>query len=278
MSATLGRKVTLTPTNGGPTLTGMRSKSITIGDTEIDATQGESDGWRHLLPDSSLQWVDVGIEAFVSEGSLLAAAIAAKKPLANYVLDIDGIGEFSGTFRIPSGGITIDAVYNEGAKISFTLKSSSGDQVSFTAYTPPAAPIDPVDVVVGSNGEGDNLVGQHGWNQAAPFGSVSAAVLDGANINRILSLHQTNVPFQALFLLGMADIETAQSFIDAHSELSLRIETGGDDVVLSFADAEATDDANDQHVGVCWRSSTSGELDDLWQDADLGITRRVSVE
>lgn len=133
MSATIGRKVTLTPTDGGPTLTGMRSKSITIGDTEIDITTDDSAGWRELLPESGERMVDIAIDALVKDDGALAGAFGTGPALRAYTIDIDGIGEFSGTFRIPSGGVDVTATYNEAVGMSFTIKSSG--EVTYSAST-----------------------------------------------------------------------------------------------------------------------------------------------
>lgn len=129
----VGRKVTLTPTDGGPTLTGMRSKSITIGDTEIDITNDDSDGWRELLPDSGERMVDISIEALVKDDGIVATALDGGPVMKDYTIDIDGIGEFSGTFRVPSGGVDVSAQYKEAVGLSFAIKSSG--EVLYTAST-----------------------------------------------------------------------------------------------------------------------------------------------
>lgn len=112
---------------------GMRSKSISIGDQEIDITDDDADGWRTLLAESGERMVDVAVEALLKDDSVLANAFDAGPILKAYTIDIDGIGQFSGTFRIPSGGVEVSTVYNEAVGISFTIKSSG--EVTYVAST-----------------------------------------------------------------------------------------------------------------------------------------------
>jgi predicted secreted protein len=53
----------------------MRTKAITIGDTEIDVTDDDSDGWRELLPESGERMVDVAVEALLVDDGVLANAL-----------------------------------------------------------------------------------------------------------------------------------------------------------------------------------------------------------
>lgn len=114
-------------------LAGMRTKAITIGDTEIDVTDDDSDGWRELLPESGERMVDVAVEALLVDDGVLANAFGTGPLMKDYTIDIDGVGQFSGTFRVPSGGVEVNTVYNEAVGASFTIKSSG--PVTYVAST-----------------------------------------------------------------------------------------------------------------------------------------------
>ena len=134
MSALVGRKVTFTPTNGGASVIGVRTKSITINNEPIDITSDDDNGFRTLLnEDPAERSIDFSAEGILKDAQLINLASAGGSMLiSEYEMDIPGVGKFTGDFYF--GNIEIGAEYNEAVTFSAEIQSSG----EFT-FTEPAA-------------------------------------------------------------------------------------------------------------------------------------------
>lgn len=124
MTALVGRKVTFTPTNGGASVIGVRTKSININNEPIDITSDDDNGFRTLLnEDPAERSIDFSAEGILKDAQLINLASAGGALLiSEYEMDIPGIGTFTGDFYF--GSIEIGAEYNEAVTFSAEIQSS----------------------------------------------------------------------------------------------------------------------------------------------------------
>lgn len=126
MAKVAGRKVKLY-SGTGPTKTlvaGGRGHGITINNEPIDITDKGDDGWRTFLNDASVRSVDISFEGLMDGPTLIGVALGTDTSalLADYSVEIDGIGAFTGNFHLSS--IEIGSPHDDATEMSGTLASS----------------------------------------------------------------------------------------------------------------------------------------------------------
>lgn len=134
MPALVGRKVTFTPTSsGGTTVTGARTKNITINNEPIDITSDDDNGWRALLnEDPALRSIDMSVEGITKDAQLINLAMTGGSGLiSGYALELEGIGTFTGNFHI--GSLQLGATYNEA--VTFSCSIASSGEITWTPAT-----------------------------------------------------------------------------------------------------------------------------------------------
>jgi TP901-1 family phage major tail protein len=107
MTAQRGRDMLVKIGDGGDpeiftTVAGLRTRTLSFNQTEVDATHAESNGWRALLADAGLRQASVsGAGVFLSDAAAeaLRAAFFAGA-VRNFRLILPGMGEFEGPFLI----------------------------------------------------------------------------------------------------------------------------------------------------------------------------------
>lgn len=124
MSALVGRKVTLTPTGAGTPIIGAQTKSIAFNNEAIDITSDDDSGWQTYLADDPAQrGLSMTIEGVLKDDALILLATEDGASLiAEYELEIFGMGTFTGDFHI--GSFSLNAPYKEAVTFSCTVNSS----------------------------------------------------------------------------------------------------------------------------------------------------------
>lgn len=131
MAALVGRKVKFTPVSGGTAVIGGRTKNITINNEAIDITSDDDNGFRTLLEDDpALRSIDMSVEGVLKDDALIELASKPGADLQDeYKMEIEGIGEFQGTFHF--GTLTLGAPYNDAVTFSASVQSSG--QFTYTS-------------------------------------------------------------------------------------------------------------------------------------------------
>lgn len=119
---------TLIVKRAGTTITGVRTKSLTIGNEAIDITTDDDSGWRTLLEDGSQKQIDASVEGLLKDNTLIQAAINGVAIQADTVVLPNG-DTLTGNFRLNS--IEVGAEYTDAVTFSAELQSSG--QITFTA-------------------------------------------------------------------------------------------------------------------------------------------------
>lgn len=124
MAALVGRNVTFTPQGSGVTVTGARTKTVSISNDGIDITSDDDSGWQTFLEsDPAQRAVNMTVEGVTKDDQLIALAMAGGANLvASYDLEFEGLGTFSGDFYF--GSIELGAPYNDAVTFSATIQSS----------------------------------------------------------------------------------------------------------------------------------------------------------
>lgn len=132
MAAVAGRKVKIYEGSKatGTLVAGARSDSITINNEAIDITDKGDDGWRTLLNDASVRSVEMTVSGIVNGASLISKSLGVTTSLvAEYTIDIDGIGAAAGDFHFSSMEITA----NHDGAAEFTATIASAGAITWTA-------------------------------------------------------------------------------------------------------------------------------------------------
>lgn len=133
MAALVGRKVTFTPTAGGSAVAGARTKNVTFNNEGIDITSDDDSGWQTFLAsDPAQRGISMSVEGVLKDAALIELATGGGDSLiAEYEMDIEGIGTFTGDFHF--GSIQLAAPYNDA--VTFTATINSSGPVTFDAET-----------------------------------------------------------------------------------------------------------------------------------------------
>lgn len=133
MPAIVGRKVRLkTGTGiGAVGIIGSQNDGITVANGEIDITDKDDNGYRTLHNDWGVRSIDVNVEGVLKDDQLITIATSATGSvlLAEYTLDIVGMGAFVGDFWM--NNLQIGATTAEGTTFTATFLSSGA--YTFTA-------------------------------------------------------------------------------------------------------------------------------------------------
>jgi len=114
----------------GTRVAGARSDSISINNEAIDVTDKEDGGWRTLLADASVRSVDMSVEGLLDGPSLLSKALGVTTALlAEYTIEIDGIGTCAGEFHFSN--FELGSPHDDAATFTANIKSSG--PIVFTA-------------------------------------------------------------------------------------------------------------------------------------------------
>jgi TP901-1 family phage major tail protein len=132
MAAGAGRNWAIYIYNGASyvAVAGLRTRSFTIGNTNVDVTTADSAGrWRELLGNAGVQNLDMeGAGVYQNDaGAKLIAQAASTSTLQTMRLVANGI-QIDGTFLVDQ--FKSDGAYNEGA--TFEAKFLSSGAVTFT--------------------------------------------------------------------------------------------------------------------------------------------------
>ena len=107
----------------GTLIAGARADSITINNEPIDITDKGDAGWRTFLDVPSVRSVDMSVSGLLDGSTLLDAALAGSASLSGtYTIDIDDIGEATGTFYF--GNMEVSAPHDGAAEFSASIQSS----------------------------------------------------------------------------------------------------------------------------------------------------------
>lgn len=107
----------------GTLIAGARADSITINNEPIDITDKGDGGWRTFLDVPSVRSVDMSVTGLLDTSTLPDAALAASASLTGtYTIDIDDMGEATGTFYF--GNLEITANHDGAAEFSASIQSS----------------------------------------------------------------------------------------------------------------------------------------------------------
>jgi predicted secreted protein len=124
MASLAGRKIVLTW--DGSVVAGVKSRSITVGNSTIDVTNDDSNAWRTLLEDIGVSNVDISVSGILTDDTLLAASLSGDTTAtASFAFDAGLTGSaqtLSGTFFMDSFAITGET--EAGATFEATFKSS----------------------------------------------------------------------------------------------------------------------------------------------------------
>lgn len=127
MPAVSGRKLRIK--KGGVAVAGARTDNLTINNEPIDITDKDDAGWRTMLADVGVRSIDAEVEGVLIDSTLIAIAVGtASSLLASYTLEIDGIGDFSGSFYLASFAITGE----QADTVTFTASIQSSGTITFT--------------------------------------------------------------------------------------------------------------------------------------------------
>lgn len=119
------------------TLTGVRSRSISINNEHVDITTDDDSGWRTLLEDPGVRSVEVTIGGIVSDEVLLAevmqASITGESLEATLPTSLSTAGTLSGTFFVQpyetsgdhDGAVEFSATFLSSGPVTYTASSGS---------------------------------------------------------------------------------------------------------------------------------------------------------
>lgn len=139
MAAQKGRLILIkigdgtTPTENFTTLGGIRSKTITINNEQIDVTSDDTSGWRELFPDAGISSISVSGSGILKTGDDLTDAhdAAVNKTLINCQIIVPGMAEYVGPFQITN--FQVGGEYNQPGTFSISLES--GGDIEVTTLT-----------------------------------------------------------------------------------------------------------------------------------------------
>ena len=133
MAKMAGRKVNLfaADTAAGSPIAGGREHGITINNEAIDVTDKDSNGWRELLSDPSTRSVDISFTGLMDGATYVALALGSTTTalLADYTVEIDGVGTFTGDFHLSS--VELGTPHDDAVELTMTLASSGA--IAWTA-------------------------------------------------------------------------------------------------------------------------------------------------
>jgi len=125
-----GRDITIK--KDGTTVAAVQSRDFTINNEPLDRTNDDSDGYQKLAGKSAMQSAGGTVEGLLEDDTLLAAATAGTALVQEYTIEIDGLGEIKGDFRLNS--FQFQGAHNENAVYSFEIQSSG--EFTYTPETP----------------------------------------------------------------------------------------------------------------------------------------------
>lgn len=110
----------------GTVVAGVKSRSISIGNTSIDVTTDDSNAWRELLEDIGVSNVDLSVSGIMTDDTLMTAALTGDvSATASFAFPAAVAGTskaLSGTFFMDSFNITGET--EAGVTFDCTFKSS----------------------------------------------------------------------------------------------------------------------------------------------------------
>lgn len=128
MAAFAGRKTTLKWKTA--LLAGVRDKSLTINGEPVDVTNGDDDGWRHLLAEAGSRSVELGVNGVCDADTLRAVMFTEDRTGALEYTYPSG-AKISGTFFLAS--YKENGPYKEAQTFDATFQSAGA-----VTYTPAA--------------------------------------------------------------------------------------------------------------------------------------------
>ena len=127
----------VTPPEGFTTLCGLRSKTMTINNSEIDVTTADCDApggplWTEILDGAKRVWVSGNgyFKDETNEATLNTLALSGD-PVANFQIVVPDFGTFDGAFHVSS--LEFGGEQEDGVTYSLTLASSGA--ITFNAAT-----------------------------------------------------------------------------------------------------------------------------------------------
>lgn len=136
MTAQRGKDMLVKIGDGGDpetfaTVAGLRTRTISLNASEVDATHSESNGWRALLASAGVRQASVsGAGVFLNDAAAsLARAAFFSGEARNFRLVIPGMGELSGPFLIAN----LDYAGEHDGEATVAIALASAGEVSFTA-------------------------------------------------------------------------------------------------------------------------------------------------
>lgn len=121
MAAISGRKIRIK--RGSTAVAGAKSDKIKINNEPIDITSKDSSGWRTLLADAGVRFVDADVEGIIIDSTFLALVVGTASALLEaYTLEVLGIGSFSGNFYLT--GVEITGEHDGAAMFTASILST----------------------------------------------------------------------------------------------------------------------------------------------------------
>lgn len=134
MLAQKGREILIKVSISGTytAIGGLRTKSLQIGEDQIDVTDSDSAGqWRELLAGAGIFSMSLSgggvFKTTASEKYLLARKLAKEHPTFQFI--VPGLGTFQGVFMI--GNIGYQGA--ERGEVQYSMSFESAGEITFTA-------------------------------------------------------------------------------------------------------------------------------------------------
>lgn len=111
---------------------GLRTKSITLGDEQVDVTNADTTSkWRQLLEGAGVSSMSASGDGIFDSGNSADAVLAVKiaKTHRNWQIVVPGLGTFEGAFQISSLGYAGD----HNAELTTTMSLESAGDIAYTA-------------------------------------------------------------------------------------------------------------------------------------------------
>lgn len=119
MAASIGREIVMS-IDGNP-VAGLRTKSVKFGGSEVDISDGNSDGWRELYDGFGEKTIDISASCVMKE-TTFRDMFFADNPIHDLVLTYPDGGELAGEFWI--GALSEAQEYKDAVTFDIELKSS----------------------------------------------------------------------------------------------------------------------------------------------------------
>jgi len=112
----------------GTLVAGLRAKTMTIGNTGIDITSDDDEGFRTFMALSGVKQIDISAEGVVKDDDWIQEAIDAADLINPYTMVLESGAVIAGDFRINS--VAISGPTNDA--VTFTAEIQSSGAYTFT--------------------------------------------------------------------------------------------------------------------------------------------------